>query len=58
MKCRINTLRIRTAVERGTIIMLSGTDEQLMTTWFDVWLTNQQKEAFHSRSHIEIEYSS
>lgn len=29
----------------------------LMMTRFDVWLTNEQKGAFHCRQHLEIEYS-
>ncbi len=34
------------------------TVEELMTARFDLQLTNQQKGAFNSHPHVEIEYSS
>lgn len=41
-----------------TVILLHESEKQLMMAQFDVWFTNQQKEAFHSCPHVEIEYSS
>lgn len=41
-----------------TVILLRGTEEELMTAWFDLWLTIQRKGAFQSRPHVKIKYSS
>lgn len=40
-----------------TIILLCRTEEELMMARFDLSLSNQRKGAFHSRPHVEIEFS-
>jgi len=44
-------------MRKTAIILPRGTAEELMTTRFDLQLTNQKKGPFNSRPHVEIENS-